>query len=242
MKLIVSENYEQMSKKAGELFINLLKEKPQSKLGFATGSTPIGLYKELIKSNKEGEITFSFAKTINLDEYIGIDPNNEKSYRYFMNYNLFNHINIDKKNTHLPKADKKDEKYLLEYNELLDQMGTRDIQVLGLGNNGHLAFNEPSKKLNKRTSIVELTESTIQANSRFFDSKEEVPKYAISMGMEDIFNAKTIIVLASGECKREVVKRILEEKEIYPEFPASFLHLHPNVYLFVDKEAYGEEK
>lgn len=241
MKIVVSENYEEMSKKAGEFFINFMKEKPQAKLGLATGSTPLGLYKELIKANQEGEITFSFAKSVNLDEYIGINPNNEQSYRYFMNQNLFNHINIDKKNTYLPKADQKDEKYLEDYNKLLDDMGTRDIQVLGLGKNGHLAFNEPSDKLNKRTSIIELTESTIQANSRFFDSKEEVPRYAISMGMEDIFNSSTLIVLASGKDKREVVRRIREEKEIYPDFPASYLSLHPNVYLFVDKEAYGEE-
>lgn len=242
MKVIVSKDYDEMSKKAGVFFINLLKEKPQAKLGLATGSTPVGLYKELVKANKEGEITFSFAKTVNLDEYVGIDPNNEQSYRYFMNQNLFNHVNIDKKNTYLPNADKRDEKYLDDYNKLLDDFGTRDIQVLGLGNNGHVAFNEPAKKLNKRTSIIELSQSTIEANSRFFESKDEVPRYAISMGMADIFNAKTLIVLASGENKREVVRRILEENEVYPEFPASYLSLHPNVYLFVDEAAYGEEK
>lgn len=238
MKVIVSETYEQMSKKAADLFINLLQEKPQAKFGLATGSTPIGLYKELVKANKEGEITFSFAKTVNLDEYIGIDPMNDQSYQYFMNDNLFNHINIDKKNAHLPKASEANEKYTKEYDDILDEIGKRDIQILGLGPNGHLAFNEPSEKLSKRTSIVKLTDETIEANSRFFASKEDVPKYAISMGMEDIFNANTLVVLANGKNKHEVVKRLIEEKEIYPEFPASFLHLHPNVYLFVDKEAY----
>lgn len=241
MKVIVSENYEEMSQKAGRFFINLLKEKPQASLGFATGSTPIGLYKELIKANQEGEITFSFAKSVNLDEYIGIDPKNEQSYRYFMDHNLFNHVNIDKKNTYLPKADKKDEKYLEDYNKLLDEIGTRDVQILGLGENGHIAFNEPAEKLNKRTSIIELSESTIEANSRFFESKEDVPRYAISMGMVDIFNSKVLIVMASGENKKEAVRRILDEKEIYPEFPASYLSLHPNVYLFVDKAALGED-
>ena len=157
-----------------------------------------------------------------------------------MNENLFNHVNIKKENTHLPKADTNDEKYAEEYNKLLDDFGTRDLQVLGLGPNGHLAFNEPGEFLNKRTSIVKLADATIEANSRFFESKYDVPKYAISMGMADAFNAKTLIVVASGKNKKDVVKKLIEGKEISPSFPASFLSLHPNCYLFVDKEAMGE--
>lgn len=236
MKIIISDSYEELSKKAADLFISILQEKPQSKLGLATGSSPIGLYKNLIKAQKEGEISFHWAKTINLDEYVGIDPKDDQSYQTFMNENLFDHVNIKKENTHLPKADTNDEKFAQEYNKLLDDFGTRDLQVLGLGPNGHIAFNEPAEFLNKRTSIVKLADETIEANSRFFDKKEDVPKYAISMGMADVFNAKTLIVIASGKNKKEVVKKLIEGKEISPDFPASFLSLHPNCYLFVDKD------
>ena len=237
MKVIVSDSYEELSKKSADLFISILQGKPQSKLGFATGSSPVGLYKNLIKAQKEGEISFHWAKTINLDEYVGIDPKNNQSYQYFMNDNLFNHVNIKKENTHLPKADTNDEKYAKEYDNLLDEFGQRDIQILGLGPNGHVAFNEPGEYLNKRTSIVKLTDETIKANSRFFGSEDKVPKYAISMGMADVLNAKTLIVLANGKNKAKVVKKLLETDKISPDFPASFLLLHPNCYLFVDKEA-----
>lgn len=239
MKVIVSKNYEEMSKKAADLIINLMIEKPQAKLGFATGSTPIGLYENLAKANKEGEISFKYAKSVNLDEYIGIDKDNDQSYQYFMNENLFSKVDFKEEATHLPFAKEADPKYAKEYDDMLDDFGQRDVQILGLGPNGHLAFNEPSEKLNQRTSIIKLTEETIKANSRFFESEEDVPKYAISMGMADVFDAKMLVVLANGKNKHEVVKRIIEEDTIYPEFPASFLHLHPNVYLFVDEEAYN---
>ena len=238
MKVIVSKDYDEMSKKAADFIINMMIEKPQAKLGFATGSTPIGMYEYLAKANKEGEISFKYAKSVNLDEYIGIDKENDQSYQYFMNENLFKKVDFKEGMTHLPFAPEADEKYAKEYDELLDEFGQRDVQVLGLGPNGHLAFNEPAEKLNQRTSIIKLTEETIKANSRFFKSEEEVPKYAISMGMADVFDAKTLVVLANGKNKHEVVRRILEEDTIYPEFPASFLHLHPNCYLFVDQEAY----
>lgn len=238
MKVIVSKDYDEMSKKAADFIINMMIEKPQAKFGFATGSTPIGMYEYLAKANKEGEISFKYAKSVNLDEYIGIDKENDQSYQYFMNENLFNKVDFKEGTTHLPFAPEADEKYAKEYDELLDEFGQRDIQVLGLGPNGHLAFNEPAEKLNQRTSIIKLTEETIKANSRFFKSEDDVPKYAISMGMADVFDAKTLVVLANGKNKHEVVKRIIEEDTIYPEFPASFLHLHPNVYLFVDEDAY----
>ena len=238
MKVIVSKDYDEMSKKAADFIINMMIEKPQAKFGFATGSTPIGMYEYLAKANKEGEISFKYAKSVNLDEYIGIDKENDQSYQYFMNENLFNKVDFKEGTTHLPFAPEADEKYAKEYDELLDEFGQRDIQVLGLGPNGHLAFNEPAEKLNQRTSIIKLTEETIKANSRFFKSEDDVPKYAISMGMADVFDAKTLVVLANGKNKHEVVRRILEEDTVYPEFPASFLHLHPNCYLFVDHEAY----
>lgn len=238
MKVIVSKDYDEMSKKAADLIVNMLIDKPQAKFGFATGSTPIGLYENLAKAEKEGEISFKYSKSVNLDEYIGIDKENDQSYQYFMNENLFNKVSFKEGTTHLPYAPEADEKYAKEYDKLLDEFGQRDVQILGLGPNGHLAFNEPAEKLNQRTSIIKLTEETIKANSRFFESEEDVPKYAISMGMADVFNAKMLVVLASGKNKHEVVKRIIEEDTIYPEFPASFLHLHPNVYLFVDEDAY----
>lgn len=239
MKVIVSKDYDEMSKKAADLIVNMLIDKPQAKFGFATGSTPIGLYENLAKAEKEGEISFKYSKSVNLDEYIGIDKDNDQSYQYFMNENLFNKVSFKEGATHLPYAPEADEKYAKEYDELLDEFGQRDVQILGLGPNGHLAFNEPAEKLNQRTSIIKLSDETIKANSRFFESEDDVPKYAISMGMADVFNAKTLVVLASGKGKHEVVKRILEEDTIYPDFPASFLHLHPNVYLFVDEDAYN---
>lgn len=238
MKVIVSKDYDEMSKKAADLIVNMLIYKPQAKFGFATGSTPIGLYENLAKAEKEGEISFKYSKSVNLDEYIGIDKENDQSYQYFMNENLFNKVSFKEGTTHLPYAPEADEKYAKEYDALLDEFGQRDVQILGLGPNGHLAFNEPAEKLNQRTSIIKLSDETIKANSRFFESEEDVPKYAISMGMADVFNAKMLVVLASGKNKHEVVKRIIEEDTIYPEFPASFLHLHPNVYLFVDEDAY----
>lgn len=237
MKVIISKDYDEMSKRASDLVKSVLLDKPQAKLGLATGSTPIGLYKNLIDLAAKGEIGFQYVKTVNLDEYVGIDPENDQSYQYFMNHNLFDHVNIDKKNTHLPFADKKDPKYLEDYNKLLDDFGQRDIQVLGIGPNGHLAFNEPADRLNKRTSFIDLTESTIKANSRFFEKIEDVPTQAISMGMADIFNSKMLIVLANGKNKHEAVSRILNDDFIETNLPASLLYLHPNSYLFVDEEA-----
>lgn len=236
MKVIVCKDYDDMSKKAADLVISNIKEKPQIKLGLATGSSPIGLYKNLISANEDGEISFKFAKSVNLDEYIGIDPENDQSYQYFMNENLFNHVSFA--DTKLPYASENDEKYAEEYNKYLDDFGQRDIQILGIGENGHIAFNEPGEVLNRRTSIVKLSQSTIEANSRFFESEEDVPKYAISMGMSDIFNAKTIILLANGKKKHDAVKKLIEGDTIDPKLPASFLSLHPNVYIYVDEEAY----
>lgn len=239
MKVIVCKDYDEMSKKASELVISNMKEKPQIKFGFATGSSPVGLYKNLIAAQKEGEISFKYAKSVNLDEYVGIDADNEQSYSYFMHDNLFDHVNINKENINLPYAPENYEKYAIEYRKVLDDFGQRDIQILGLGENGHIAFNEPAEKLNRRASIIKLTDSTIEANSRFFENEDEVPKYALSMGVEEVFNAKTLVVLASGKNKHDAVERMLNEDSIYTELPASLLNLHPNVYLFVDEEAYN---
>lgn len=239
MKVIVCKDYEDMSKKASEFVINYMMEKPQIKFGFATGSSPIGLYKNLIAAQKDGEISFKYAKSVNLDEYVGIDPSNDQSYSYFMHKNLFDHVAIKKENIHLPSAPEADEKYAEKYRKELEEFGQRDIQILGLGVNGHIAFNEPAEKLNKYASIVELDQSTIEANSRFFENEEDVPKYALSMGLAEIFDAKTIIVLANGKNKHEAVKRLLNDDKITTDLPCGLLNLHPNVYLFVDEEAYN---
>ena len=239
MKVIVCKDYEDMSKKASEFVINYMIEKPQIKFGFATGSSPIGLYKNLIAAQKDGEISFKYAKSVNLDEYVGIDPSNDQSYSYFMHKNLFDHVAIKKENIHLPSAPEADEKYAEKYRKELEEFGQRDIQILGLGVNGHIAFNEPAEKLNKYASIVELDQSTIEANSRFFENEEDVPKYALSMGLAEIFDAKTIIVLANGKNKHEAVKRLLNDDKITTDLPCGLLNLHPNVYLFLDEEAYN---
>lgn len=239
MKVIVCKDYEDMSKKASEFVINYMMEKPQIKFGFATGSSPIGLYKNLIAAQKDGEISFKYAKSVNLDEYVGIDPSNDQSYSYFMHKNLFDHVAIKKENIHLPSAPEADEKYAEKYRKELEEFGQRDIQILGLGVNGHIAFNEPAEKLNKYASIVELDQSTIEANSRFFENEEDVPKYALSMGLAEIFDAKTIIVLANGKNKHEAVKRLLNDDKITTDLPCGLLNLHPNVYLFLDEEAYN---
>ena len=238
MKVIVCKDYDDMSKKASQLVMNALVDKPQLKFGFATGSSPIGLYKNLVAAQKEGEVSFKYAKSVNLDEYVGIDPENDQSYSHFMHENLFDHVNINKDNINLPQAPDNDGKHALEYRKVLDDFGQRDIQILGLGENGHIAFNEPADKLNKRASIVKLTDSTIEANSRFFENTDDVPKYALSMGVEDVFNAKTLVVLASGKNKHEAVKRLLNDDEISTDLPCGLLNLHPNAYLFVDEEAY----
>lgn len=238
MKVIVCKDYDDMSKKSADLVISNIIEKPQIKLGLATGSSPIGLYKNLIKANDEGEISFRYAKSVNLDEYVGISADNDQSYKYFMKKNFFDHVSFNEGANILPSAPENDEKYAKDYDKVLDEFGQRDIQILGIGENGHIAFNEPADKLNRRTSIVKLSERTIEANSRFFASEEDVPRYAISMGLSDIFNARTIILLANGKKKHEAVKKLIEGTSIDPHLPASFLALHPNVYIYVDEEAY----
>lgn len=238
MKIIVCDNYEKMSKEAAKIVASIIKENPSAKLGLATGSTPVGMYENLVKDYEDGKIDFSKVSTVNLDEYVGIDASNPQSYQYFMDEHLFNKVNIDKDNTHLPKEFGTLSESVKKYDELLEEFGQRDVQVLGIGPNGHIAFNEPDTKLNMHTSIIDLKEETIEANSRFFKSKDEVPKQAMSMGMVDVFNTKTLLVMANGKSKHEAVKKFLSTDKIETQFPMSFIRLHPNAYLIVDKEAY----
>lgn len=240
MRLILCENYEEMSLQGAKIFASQIILKPDSILGLATGSTPVGLYQNLIKMNKSGDIDFKDVTTFNLDEYYPISPENSQSYRYFMNEQLFNHINIDINKTFVPfgMAENPVEE-CIAYDEKIKACGGVDLQLLGIGQNGHIGFNEPDENLVAGTHITGLTESTINANSRFFDDISEVPTKALTMGMTTILKAKKIVLLASGKSKAAVVKELLNDN-INTSVPATLLKVHPDVILICDKEAYGE--
>ena len=237
MNLRVVNSYEELSKVAASEFSKVIKEKPNAILGLATGGSPIGMYKELIKMYENKELDFSKITTVNLDEYIGLNPEHSQSYRYFMNDNLFNHINIDVANTFVPNGLAKDlEVECKEYDKRIIELGGIDIQLLGVGNNGHIAFNEPDEQLSAGTHVISLTENTIEANARFFDNINDVPRKAITMGVGGIMKAKKIILIASGASKAEAIKGLFSGK-ITTENPASMLQMHRDVTVIVDKEA-----
>ena len=240
MRIVVCENYEEMSEKCARIIAGQIMVKPNSILGLATGSTPEGLYAKLIERYESGELDFSDVTTYNLDEYYPISPDNCQSYRYFMNDKLFNHVNIDKNRTFVPCGSTDDpEAECKRYEEMLDAVGGVDIQLLGIGQNGHIGFNEPDENLVAVTHLTGLTESTINANARFFADKSEVPTQAITMGMGSIIKAKKIILLASGESKRDAVRALLDDK-ITTSSPATMLKVHKDITLICDKAAYGE--
>lgn len=237
MKLIVVNNYEELSKVAAKEFSKVIKEKENAVLGLATGGSPVGMYKELIKMYEKKELNFSKITTVNLDEYIGLNPEHNQSYRYFMNNNLFNHINIDKSNTFVPNGLAEDlEAQCKEYDQKISELGGIDIQLLGVGNNGHIAFNEPNSELSSGTHIISLTDNTIEANARFFDNIDDVPRKAITMGVGGIMKAKKIILIASGESKAEAIKGIFSGK-ITTANPATMLQMHRDVTIIVDEAA-----
>lgn len=236
IKIYYSSTKKEAGVKAANSIAELLKSKPDAVLGLATGSSPTAMYDELAAMNKRGEISFKSVKSINLDEYIGLSADHDQSYAYFMKENLFGRVDIDMANTNLPNGLATD--YAAEckrYNELYDSLGGTDIQVLGIGHNGHIAFNEPSESFSKGTNAVTLKESTISANARFFASADEVPKMAFSMGIDQITKSNKIILLADGEAKAEILERALFG-DITPLVPASALQLVKNV------EVYGDEK
>lgn len=239
MKILVVDNYAEMSRAAADIFGEVIKENPTCVLGLATGDTPIGLYDCLIDDYKTGKLDFAGVRTVNLDEYYPISPDNDKSYRYFMNEKLFDSINIDKKNTMVPDGLAKDaNKFCREYEEMIDSLGGIDVQVLGVGRNGHVGFNEPEDGLYPYTHLTDLTANTIEANSRFFASEADVPKQALTMGMSSIFKARKIVVMASGKGKAEAVKTMLGGR-ITTSCPATLLALHNDVVLICDKDAYS---
>lgn len=237
MKLIVTKNYEEMSRLAAEFMAKEVNKNPEIILGLATGGTPVGMYKELINMCSNKEVDFSKATTINLDEYIGLSGDHNQSYRYFMNTNLFNHINVDKTKTYVPNGQAADiENECKSYDERIKNLGGIDLQLLGLGSNGHVAFNEPDEYLTVGSHETKLTDSTIEANARFFNSMDEVPKTAITMGLGGIMQAKKILVIANGEGKAEVVEKLMNGK-ITTEVPASMLQMHRDVTIIVDEAA-----
>lgn len=238
MKVIVCKNYKEMSEQGAKIVADVMTKKPNAILGLATGSTPVGLYQELIALNKAGKIDFKNITTVNLDEYYPIDPTNDQSYRYFMNDNLFNHINIDKNKTFVPQGNAKDgEEEAIRYETFVRSLGGVDIQVLGIGRNGHIAFNEPDTELVPVTHVTGLTEDTIDANARFFASADDVPKQALTMGIGTILSAKKIIILANGKGKHDAVMKMLKGT-VTTSCPASFLNLHDDVIVLCDEDAY----
>ncbi len=240
MRVIVCENYEEVSKEAAKIVASQLILKPDSVLGLATGSTPVGMYNLLAEKNKAGEIDFSEVKSFNLDEYYPMAAEHDQSYRYFMNENLFNNINIKMENTHVLSGVAEDpEKECDDFEKMIDAAGGIDLQVLGIGQNGHIGFNEPDTFLYANTHLTDLTENTIQANSRFFDKIEDVPTKALTMGIATILKSKRIIILASGENKRAVVTDLIEG-EISTKNPASMLKVHKDVIVICDKAAYSK--
>jgi len=240
MNIIKTKNYDEMSIKAAEIFISQIKSKPNSVLGLATGSSVLGLYESLIKSHKNDNLDFSNIKTVNLDEYAGLDGTNDQSYRYYMDNNLFNHINIKPENTHLPDGLAKDlQAECKKYNSDISSLGGIDIQLLGLGLNGHIGFNEPDDVFVKETHLVGLEESTIEANSRFFADKKDVPRQAITMGIQNIMHAQKIVLCVSGKAKASILKDVLFG-EITPKVPGSILQLHPNLIVVADEDALSE--
>lgn len=241
MKIIVCNDYDELSKAAADIVADIIKGKPEAILGLATGSTPIGMYERLCEMNKSGDIDFGKVESFNLDEYYPLSADNEQSYHYFMNENLFSKINIDKNKTYILDGMCKDTKKECEDFELLiEEKGGIDLQILGIGQNGHIGFNEPNDSLNSVTHLTDLTQDTIDANSRFFDSIEEVPKQALTMGIGTIMKAKRIVLLASGTNKYDAVKAMLDGF-ITTDVPATMLNAHGDVTLICDKKAYFGE-
>lgn len=229
MKFITVDTYQKMSRQAANIISAQIIIKPNCVLGLATGSSPVGAYQQLIEWYKKGDIDFSEVTSVNLDEYVGLDGDNDQSYRYFMNTNLFNSVNIDPEHTFVPNGKAEDlERECLEYDARIKALGGIDLQLLGIGLDGHIGFNEPDSCFVKGTHIVELHESTIRANSRFFEREEDVPRKAVTMGMLSIMQAKKVLLIANGAGKRDILERAFYGP-ITPEIPASILQLHPDL-------------
>lgn len=237
MKIYRAKDYEDLSRKAANIISSEVILKPDCVLGLATGSTPIGTYKNLIQSYENGDLDFSDVTSVNLDEYKGLGPDHDQSYRYFMNHNLFDHINIDKARTFVPDGLEADsDKACQAYNDIIAGCGGIDLQLLGLGHNGHIGFNEPADEFEKETHCVDLTESTIEANKRFFASEADVPRQAYTMGIKTIMQARKVLVVVSGSDKADILAKVVNGP-VTPAVPASILQMHNDVIIVADEAA-----
>ncbi|HUW57347.1 MAG TPA: glucosamine-6-phosphate deaminase [Planctomycetota bacterium] len=242
MEVIVKKDYEQMSRLAAQMIADVVRENPRCVLGLATGSTPLGTYKELIRMHKKEGLDFSQAASFNLDEYVGVKPTHKQSYWYFMYHNLFRHINIPLENVHVPDGTAADvEAHCAWYDDEIERWGGIDIQILGIGGNGHIAFNEPGTAVFSRTNWVALDKRTIEDNARFFKRKSDVPRFAITMGIGTILEARRVVLLANKASKAEAIAATVEGP-ITAIVPASALQLHPNCTIITDRAAAGKLK
>ena len=237
IRIYKAKDYNDLSRKAANIISAQIIMKPNCVLGLATGSSPIGTYRQLVDWFKKGDLDFREVHTVNLDEYKGLGGDNKESYRFFMNSNLFDQVNIDKQNTNVPNGLATDaEAECDRYNKLIRQLGGIDLQLLGIGHNGHIGFNEPEEAFEKETHLVTLTESTIEANARLFDKQEEVPRYAFTMGIKSIMQAKKILIIASGEDKAQIMRDAFFGP-VTPQIPASILQIHNDLTIVADEAA-----
>ena len=237
MQVYVAESYADMSRKAANILSAQVILKPDTVMGLATGSSPVGTYQQLIEWYKKGDLDFAQVRTVNLDEYAGLAPEHSQSYRRFMQENFFDHINIPRESTHVPNGLAPDlEAECRRYNQVIQSLGGIDIQLLGMGHNGHIGFNEPGQAFELETHVVDLTDNTIEANARFFASRDEVPRQAITMGIKSIMQAQRIVMVVSGEDKADIVRAAFAGP-VVPQVPASILQMHPNFILVGDKAA-----
>lgn len=237
MRLIKATNYLDMSRKAANIIFAQIILTPDSVLGLATGSTPLGVYRQLIESYDKGDLDFAATRTVNLDEYVGLSADNTQSYRYYMNINLFNKINIDPLNTYLPDGLASDlQAECSRYDQIISRLGGIDLQLLGIGHDGHIGFNQPGQEFDKMTHVVNLSQLTIKANSRFFESQADVPRQAVTMGIKSIMQARKILVVVSGADKAEILAKVIQGP-ITPEIPGSIIQLHPDATVIADADA-----
>lgn len=240
MEVIEVNDYQELSKKGARFIADMLKQNPSCTLGLATGATPKGLYQNLIKMYENGSLDFTNVKTVNLDEYKGLSKDHIQSYNYYMHQNFFSNININESNVHLPDGTAENPKEECKrYDQVIQSLGGIDLQLLGIGQNGHIGFNEPSDCFSKGTYCVKLSESTKKANSRYFQNESFMPSYAFTMGIGSIMGAKQILLLASGKNKAAALKAMIEGP-VTPKLPASILQFHPSVTIIADKEALGK--
>ncbi|WP_353854483.1 glucosamine-6-phosphate deaminase [Bacillus sp. Bos-x628] len=237
MNIIEFADKDQLGREAAAMIARTIEAKPHAVLGLATGGTPVDTYRELIRLHQSKQLSLKQTKTVNLDEYVGLDSDHENSYMTYMKRHLFDHIDIPKDQYYLPNGNASNlDLECLRYEQLIQDLGGIDLQLLGIGQNGHIGFNEPGTPFTSRTHVVQLDENTRQTNARYFSSIDEVPTYAITMGIESILSSKKILLLASGKSKAKVIQ-YLEKAEIHPDFPASALKLHQDVTVFIDREA-----